>query len=57
MRTGDYDRALEMSRRAHAIDLPEPDPLADAALAINTTDIMLHAGASGAEVEQAADTR
>ncbi|HYH72688.1 MAG TPA: AAA family ATPase [Nocardioides sp.] len=55
MRTGDYDRALEMSRRAHAIDLPEPDPLADAALAINTTDIMLHAGASAAEVEQAAD--
>ena len=54
MRTGGFERALEMARRAQAIELPEPDPLADAALVTNTTDIMLHAAASAAEVAQAA---
>ena len=54
MCAGDHEEALAEARRAQAIRLPEPDPLADVFMAVNTTDILLHAAAPAAQVEEAA---
>ncbi|MFC7360682.1 ATP-binding protein [Nocardioides astragali] len=54
MHTGDFEAALTLARRALTTELPEPDPLGDLALAATTTDILLHAAAPGADVEETA---
>lgn len=54
MCAGDHEGALVEARTAQAIELDEPDPIADVSLTINTTDILLHAAAPAAAVEDAA---
>lgn len=52
--TGDHDEALSEARRAQEIVLTEPDPLAEVFMAVNITDILLHAAAPAAQVQAAA---
>jgi tetratricopeptide (TPR) repeat protein len=53
-RTGDVDKALALAREALAVELPEPDPCADLAIAVNATAIMHFAAAPPSAIEELA---
>ncbi len=51
---GEVDKALAIARDALAVELPEPDPCADIAIAANATAIMLFAAMAPPAIEEMA---
>ena len=52
--TGDVDKALALAREALAVELPEPDPCADLAIAVNATCVMHVAAMPPSAIEEMA---
>ena len=51
--TGDLDGSLSTLARAHAMTLPDPDPLGDIGLAVGHTSVLLVAGQSADKIADA----